>query len=74
MVIRELGEALGWVEFYIVAIDYFTKWIEAMPVASITITNIKKFLWEFIICHFGLPQQLVIDNGTQFADGGLQAW
>ena len=67
-------EAPGRVKFLIVAIDYFTKWVEAKPVASITASSIKKFLWEFIICRFGLPQQLVSDNGTQFADNGLQEW
>ncbi|GKE26440.1 reverse transcriptase domain-containing protein [Tanacetum coccineum] len=33
----------GKVKFLIVAIDYFTKWIEAKPVATITGNQIKKF-------------------------------
>ncbi|XP_076905931.1 uncharacterized protein LOC143561845 [Bidens hawaiensis] len=45
--------------------------VEAKPVESITASSVKKFLWEFIICRFGLPQNLVSDNGTQFADSGL---
>ncbi|XP_076917131.1 uncharacterized protein LOC143577072 [Bidens hawaiensis] len=65
-------EAPGWVKFLLVAIDYFTKWVEAKPLEKITAENIKKFLWESIICRFGLPQTLVSDNRTQFADKGLQ--
>ncbi|GJZ29109.1 reverse transcriptase domain-containing protein [Tanacetum coccineum] len=37
-------EGLGKVKFLIVAIDYFTKWIEAKPVAAITGSQIKKFV------------------------------
>lgn len=31
--------------FLIVAVDYFTKWVEAEPVASITSKAIEKFVW-----------------------------
>ncbi|XP_076915588.1 uncharacterized protein LOC143574994 [Bidens hawaiensis] len=37
-------------------------------------SSVKRFLWEFIIYHFGLPLELVSANGTQFADNGLQEW
>ncbi|XP_076886533.1 uncharacterized protein LOC143536430 [Bidens hawaiensis] len=47
-------EAPGRVKFLILAIDYFTKWVEAKPFASITVASIKKFLFEFIICRFGI--------------------
>nr|GEW81893.1 reverse transcriptase domain-containing protein [Tanacetum cinerariifolium] len=43
------------VKFLIVAIDYFTKCIKAKPVASITGTQVKKFVWDNIICRFGIP-------------------
>lgn len=29
-----------------VAVDYFTKWIEAEPLAIITFENILKFVWK----------------------------
>ncbi|XP_076895314.1 uncharacterized protein LOC143547895 [Bidens hawaiensis] len=67
-------EAPGRVKFLLIAIDYFTKWVEAKPLAHITAANVKKFLWEYIICRFGLPQTIVSDNGTQFADKTLQEW
>nr|GEZ73816.1 reverse transcriptase domain-containing protein [Tanacetum cinerariifolium] len=37
-------EGQGKVDFLIVAIDYFTKWIEAKPVATITGNQVKKFV------------------------------
>ncbi|XP_074362252.1 uncharacterized protein LOC141702491 [Apium graveolens] len=53
-------------KFMIVAIDYFTKWIEAKPLAKITTKQVAQFLWENIMSRYGIPRILVIDNGTQF--------
>ncbi|VFQ94652.1 unnamed protein product [Cuscuta campestris] len=41
--------AQGGKKFVIVAIDYFTKWIEAEALASITTQQCKKFIWKNII-------------------------
>jgi hypothetical protein len=49
-----------------VAVDYFTKWIEAEPVATISPEKVNHFYWKKIICRFGLPKFIVPDNGTQF--------
>lgn len=35
-ILRSLPMASSNVKFYIVAIDYFTKWVEATPLATIT--------------------------------------
>ncbi|GJS14568.1 reverse transcriptase domain-containing protein [Tanacetum coccineum] len=43
-------EGPGKVKFLIVAIDYFTKWIEGKPVATITGNQVKKFVWNNIVC------------------------
>ncbi|XP_076944301.1 uncharacterized protein LOC143614882 [Bidens hawaiensis] len=51
-------EAPGRVKFLLMAIDYFTKWVESKPLAHIPAAYVKKFLWEYIICRFGLPQTL----------------
>ncbi|XP_057720058.1 uncharacterized protein LOC130934514 [Arachis stenosperma] len=58
----------GQVKYLIVAIDYYTKWIEAEPLASISSANCRKFMWRQVITRFGIPEVVISDNGTQFAD------
>jgi hypothetical protein len=50
----------------VVAIEYFTRWIKAKPLATITSETIKKFFWQNIIYRFGVPSLLTVDNGKQF--------
>ena len=58
-------------KYLIIAIEYFTKWIEAEPVAQITAHKVQHFVWKNIVCCFGVPRRLVSDNGTQFASQQL---
>ncbi|GKF89004.1 reverse transcriptase domain-containing protein [Tanacetum coccineum] len=67
-------EAQGKVRFLIVAIGYFTKWVEAKPVTTITGNQVKKFVWDNIVCKFGLPGEIVSDNGKQFRDNSFKDW
>ena len=53
-------------KFLVVGIDYFTKWVEAVALATITEKNIRSFVWRCIICRSGIPKVLVSDNGKQF--------
>jgi len=46
-------------KYLIVAVEYFTKWIEAEPVAQITAHKVQRFVWKNIVCRFGVPRQLV---------------
>ncbi|GJX40720.1 reverse transcriptase domain-containing protein [Tanacetum coccineum] len=62
------------VKFFIVAMDYFTKWIEAKAVATITGNQVKKFVWDNIVCRFGLPGEIFLDNGKQFSDNPFKDW
>ncbi|GJS24960.1 reverse transcriptase domain-containing protein [Tanacetum coccineum] len=50
-----LPPARGGAKFVIVAIDYFTKWIEAKPLVKITGKEVIRFVMDNIICRFGLP-------------------
>ena len=58
--------ASGQRKFLVVAVNYFTKWVEAEPLARIAEANIKNFFWKSVVCHFGVPHTLVTDNGRQF--------
>ena len=48
-----------------VAINKFTKWIEAKPVASITAGKAVEFITD-ITQRFGVMNTIITDNGTQF--------
>lgn len=54
----------------IVAINYFTKWIAVEPLATITSKNCLKFFKRNMLTCFGIPEMVIIDNGTQFVDKG----
>ena len=56
----------GQCKFIIVAVDYFTKWAEAEPLATIIEQKIRSFVWRSIIYKFGILRALVFDNGKQF--------
>ena len=53
-----------------VAVDYFTKWVEAEPLVNITAKQITTFVNKYIVCRFGVPYKIISDNGTQF-EGGM---
>jgi hypothetical protein len=50
--------------FVLVAMDYFTKWTEAVPLKNMTHKEVIGFITEHIIHRFGIPQTLTIDQGT----------
>nr|ABA91954.2 retrotransposon protein, putative, unclassified [Oryza sativa Japonica Group] len=57
--------APGGFEYLYVAIDRFTKWPEAYPVAKIDKHSALKFI-KGITARFGVPNRIITDNGTQF--------
>lgn len=60
-------------KFLLVAVDYFTKWVEAEPLARITAAQVQKFVWK-LICRFEIPKFVITDNGRQFVDRKLVAF
>jgi hypothetical protein len=52
---------------YILAItDYFTKWVEVIPMKSVTSKDAINFIKEHVIHRFGILQTITIDGGSVF--------
>ena len=60
--------------FAFVAIEYFSRWVEAEPVPNITAAAAQRFTWKNIICRYGVPRNIVTDNGTQFDSESFRAF
>lgn len=56
--IGELLMARGGAKYVIVAVDYFTRWVEAEPMATITSAKVVSFVIKNIICRYALHQKL----------------
>ena len=59
-------------KFFIVAIDYFMKWVEAELFAKITKMNAKFFFWKNIIFRIWITKVFVFDNAKQFNNDGFK--
>ena len=53
-------------KWILTAIDYFTKWIEAIPTRRATEFVIMDFIEENILARFRCPRRIVTDNATNF--------
>jgi hypothetical protein len=61
-----LPPAQGNLKYVVVAVEYFSKWIEAKPLATITSAIVQKFFLQSIVCRFRVLKGITVDNGTQF--------
>jgi hypothetical protein len=52
--------------YIIVAVDYFTKWVEAMLTFKYDGETMALFLFNQIIAWFGVPREIVTDHGSHF--------
>src|SRR5664279_2272576 len=60
----------GGLTHLLVAVDKYTKWVEAKLIKKLDGAIAKKLMWE-IVSRFGVPNNNMIDNGTNFAQGEL---
>ena len=65
-IVGPFPKAVGNERYWLVGTDYFTKWVEAEPLANIRDVDAKKFVWKNIVTQFGVPRTLISDNGLQF--------
>jgi len=52
--------------YILVGIDYFTKWIEAIPLKEVTQYEVINFIQKYIIYRFGIPLTITTDQGSVF--------
>ena len=57
---------MGNKKYLIVSTNYFTKWVEAEPLANIRDVDAKRLVWKSIVTRFDIPHVLILDNGLQF--------
>ena len=53
-------------EFILVAIDYFTKWVEATSYARLTSSRVATFIRSPIIYRYGIPHELILKRRVHF--------
>ncbi|KAK0570912.1 hypothetical protein LWI29_008339 [Acer saccharum] len=70
--IGPMPTAPGGAKHAIVAVDYFTKWVEAESLVHITEANTTIFVKKNILYRFRIPKTIITDNGTQFDSNKLR--
>jgi hypothetical protein len=55
-------------EYILVAVDYVSKWVEAMPCRAVDAKHSKKMFHEIIFLRFGVPRMVISDGGKHFTE------
>ena len=63
---RDKAECSNGHKYIVVAIDYFSRWIEEQSFDTLKAKQMVKFIEKSLICKYGVPHHIVIDNGIQF--------
>jgi hypothetical protein len=58
--------------YIVLAIDFFTKWIEAEAIEEADAQTVVKFIHSKIVCQHGVPEQITSDRGTEFLNELVQ--
>jgi len=60
-------------EYILLAIDYVSKWVEAVPTKTTEARVVVKFLRENIFSRYGMPRAIIRDHGTHFDNRSFDA-
>jgi transposase InsO family protein len=60
-----LRQAPGGFTHLLIAVDKFSKWIEARPIVNVRSEEVMSFFTDIIYC-FGIPNTIITSNDTQF--------
>ena len=67
-IVGPLPRTLTGKRYIVVAVDHFTKWVEARALHDATAQSIVPFIYEEIICRHGVPEVLSSDRGSEFVN------
>ena len=63
-------------KWILATMDYFTKWVEAVPMKTVTASDVVRFVKEHIIHRFGIPQTITLMRSSLYyahANGQAEA-
>ena len=53
-------------KFLLTVVDHFSKWVEAFPIRNQEASTIAKLFVDRVFCCFGMPIQILTDQGKNF--------
>ena len=53
-------------KYILVCADYVTEWVETKDLFRATQKSLVEFIYEKLFTRFGVPREIVTDQGTQF--------
>ena len=59
--------------FILAITDYFFKWAKVVPLKEAKTSDVIKFVKHHVVYHFGVPRQIIHDNGPQLCRIYIQA-
>ncbi|GKD49347.1 reverse transcriptase domain-containing protein [Tanacetum coccineum] len=68
-IIGPLPMAPGGLQFLAIAVEHSTKWVEAKPLTTINGRQVEKFVWEYVVCRFGVPRIISSKEEKHFKEG-----
>jgi hypothetical protein len=57
----------------LVAVDKFTKWVEAKPIRKLDGKTALKFVKDIVV-RFGIPHSIITDNGSNLSHGEVEKY
>ncbi|GJZ33840.1 reverse transcriptase domain-containing protein [Tanacetum coccineum] len=61
--------APGGLQFLAIAVEHSTMWVEAKPLTTINGRQVEKFIWEYVVCRFGVPRIISSKEEKHFKEG-----
>jgi len=59
-------------EYILLAVEYVSRWVEAIPTQKVDAKTMIKFLKKNIFCRFGTPRVVISDGGSHFCNAELR--